>query len=315
MRDHERAHLRADELLHAARDDPERVDVEAGVGLVEHRHPRLQHRHLQDLDALLLAAGEPVVEVARRELAADLEAVHLREQLVAELGNRHRVLDAAVPRLAHGVDRAAQEARHRHARDRMRVLEREEQAALRALVRRHLGHVLAVEEDPALGDLVGRVAHDRVGERALPGAVRPHDGVHLVQADLEVDPLDDLAFRPPGRRGGSRASAVPLSQSFARKLRAFAQHKRSSKSSGGSSFEGFAEPGGSTDLRDAGLNASALAVRSKRATLICMPGWISPWELLLLALVVLLVFGPKRLPEMGRSLGKGMREFKDRDHR
>jgi len=41
-----------------------------------------------------------------------------------------------------------------------------------------------------------------------------------------------------------------------------------------------------------------------------MPGWISPWELLLLALVVLLVFGPKRLPEMGRSLGRGMREFK-----
>jgi sec-independent protein translocase protein TatA len=42
-----------------------------------------------------------------------------------------------------------------------------------------------------------------------------------------------------------------------------------------------------------------------------MPGWVSPWELLILALVVLLVFGPKRLPEMGRSLGKGMREFKD----
>jgi sec-independent protein translocase protein TatA len=52
-------------------------------------------------------------------------------------------------------------------------------------------------------------------------------------------------------------------------------------------------------------------VRSwKRATLTGMPGWISPWELLILALVVLLVFGPKRLPEMGRSLGKGMREFK-----
>jgi sec-independent protein translocase protein TatA len=32
--------------------------------------------------------------------------------------------------------------------------------------------------------------------------------------------------------------------------------------------------------------------------------------LLVLLLVVLLVFGPKRLPEMGRSLGKGMREFK-----
>lgn len=35
------------------------------------------------------------------------------------------------------------------------------------------------------------------------------------------------------------------------------------------------------------------------------------WEILLLALVLLLIFGPKRLPEMGRSLGRGMREFKD----
>jgi sec-independent protein translocase protein TatA len=38
---------------------------------------------------------------------------------------------------------------------------------------------------------------------------------------------------------------------------------------------------------------------------------ISFWEILLLLLVILLVFGPKRLPEMGRSLGRGMREFKD----
>jgi sec-independent protein translocase protein TatA len=41
-----------------------------------------------------------------------------------------------------------------------------------------------------------------------------------------------------------------------------------------------------------------------------MPGWIGVPELLILLLVVLLVFGPKKLPEMGRSLGKGMREFK-----
>jgi sec-independent protein translocase protein TatA len=31
----------------------------------------------------------------------------------------------------------------------------------------------------------------------------------------------------------------------------------------------------------------------------------------ILALVLLLIFGPKRLPEMGRSLGHGLREFKD----
>ncbi|HEV8602489.1 MAG TPA: twin-arginine translocase TatA/TatE family subunit [Gaiellaceae bacterium] len=38
---------------------------------------------------------------------------------------------------------------------------------------------------------------------------------------------------------------------------------------------------------------------------------ISLWEILILLLVVLLIFGPRRLPEMGRSLGKGMREFRD----
>jgi sec-independent protein translocase protein TatA len=41
-----------------------------------------------------------------------------------------------------------------------------------------------------------------------------------------------------------------------------------------------------------------------------MPGFIGFPELLLLGLVVLLVFGPKRLPEMGRSLGRGLKEFK-----
>jgi sec-independent protein translocase protein TatA len=40
-------------------------------------------------------------------------------------------------------------------------------------------------------------------------------------------------------------------------------------------------------------------------------GVISPWHIAIFALVVLLVFGPKRLPEMGRSVGKGIREFKD----
>ena len=42
-----------------------------------------------------------------------------------------------------------------------------------------------------------------------------------------------------------------------------------------------------------------------------MPGFIGVPELILLGLVALLIFGPKRLPEMGRGLGKGMREFKD----
>ena len=42
-----------------------------------------------------------------------------------------------------------------------------------------------------------------------------------------------------------------------------------------------------------------------------MPGFIGAPELLLLLLVLVLVFGPRRLPELGRSLGRGLREFKD----
>jgi sec-independent protein translocase protein TatA len=33
--------------------------------------------------------------------------------------------------------------------------------------------------------------------------------------------------------------------------------------------------------------------------------------LIVVLVVALVIFGPKRLPEMGRSLGRGMREFKD----
>jgi sec-independent protein translocase protein TatA len=40
-------------------------------------------------------------------------------------------------------------------------------------------------------------------------------------------------------------------------------------------------------------------------------GDLSPSKLILLLLVGLLLFGAKRLPEIGRSLGHGMREFKD----
>jgi sec-independent protein translocase protein TatA len=37
----------------------------------------------------------------------------------------------------------------------------------------------------------------------------------------------------------------------------------------------------------------------------------SPIEIIIILVIVLIVFGPKRLPDLGRSLGRGMREFKD----
>jgi sec-independent protein translocase protein TatA len=41
-----------------------------------------------------------------------------------------------------------------------------------------------------------------------------------------------------------------------------------------------------------------------------MPG-IGPMELVVVAIIALLVLGPKRLPDAGKSVGKGMREFKE----
>lgn len=38
---------------------------------------------------------------------------------------------------------------------------------------------------------------------------------------------------------------------------------------------------------------------------------IGPLEIIIVLVIVLIIFGPKRLPDLGRSLGTGMREFKD----
>ena len=38
---------------------------------------------------------------------------------------------------------------------------------------------------------------------------------------------------------------------------------------------------------------------------------VGPMELLIVLIVALVIFGPKRIPEMGRSIGDGMREFKN----
>lgn len=41
-----------------------------------------------------------------------------------------------------------------------------------------------------------------------------------------------------------------------------------------------------------------------------LPG-IGPMELIVVLVIALLIFGPKKLPDLGRSIGGGMREFKN----
>ena len=42
-----------------------------------------------------------------------------------------------------------------------------------------------------------------------------------------------------------------------------------------------------------------------------MPFNIGPMELVVVLVIALVILGPKRLPEVGKSVGKGMREFKE----
>ncbi len=45
-----------------------------------------------------------------------------------------------------------------------------------------------------------------------------------------------------------------------------------------------------------------------------MPFGIQPWHLILIVVVALIVFGPSRLPELGRSVGKMITEFRRGTH-
>tara|TARA_B100000575_G_C22498319_1_gene326866 strand:+ start:48 stop:227 length:180 start_codon:yes stop_codon:yes gene_type:complete len=40
-------------------------------------------------------------------------------------------------------------------------------------------------------------------------------------------------------------------------------------------------------------------------------GMIGPWQVVLIVVVVLILFGGKKIPELMKGLGKGMKEFKD----
>lgn len=46
-------------------------------------------------------------------------------------------------------------------------------------------------------------------------------------------------------------------------------------------------------------------------TLFIPLGMIGPWQIILIVVIVLLLFGGKKIPELMRGLGSGLKEFKD----
>lgn len=41
-----------------------------------------------------------------------------------------------------------------------------------------------------------------------------------------------------------------------------------------------------------------------------MPGLPGPWELILVLVIVLIIFGPGKLPDIGNAIGRGVKEFR-----
>ena len=170
------------ERLHPAGAVAQGVDVQARIQLVEDRELRPQHRQLQRLVALLLAAGQIHVERPVEERRAEADALGLTaERSVQPVG----AAAAGGERLAHHVGQ-------HHAGHLAGVLHHQVQAGLGTTPRRQGQHVLAVQQHLPAEHLVAGATHHHGRQGGLAGAVGAHDRVHLAGADGEVDPVQDL---------------------------------------------------------------------------------------------------------------------------
>src|SRR6266508_4549739 len=166
-----------------------RVAVEAGIGLIEHAKARLEQRHLQNLVALLLAAGKADIDPAAQHLLLDAELARDLAHALDEVRDQELGL---APLLALRVERGAQEGHGGDPRDFERILEGEKQALGGAFVRGQGENVLAVEQHLPIGHDVGVLAGEHMGERGLARAVRAHDGMHAALTDGKLEAVQDF---------------------------------------------------------------------------------------------------------------------------
>src|SRR6516164_5219739 len=189
VRDHHEGALGRAQPIDAVRDDLERVDVEPGIGLVEHAQPRLQQRHLQDFVALLLAAGEADINPAAQHLLLDAELARHRAHALEKFG-RGKLVVASL--LALRVERGAKERHGGDAGNFKRILEGEEKTLGGALLGWKGENVLAVEQHLPLRHDVVVLAGEHVRQRRLARAVRPHQPVHAAPADRKLEPVENF---------------------------------------------------------------------------------------------------------------------------
>ena len=122
-------------------------------------------------------------------LLADAELGRGLADQLDEIGRR---IFAFAAQLALGVQRGAQESHGGDARHFDRILEGEENALGGALVRRQLKDALAVEQDVTLGDVVGILAGQHIGQSRLARTVRAHNGGDLTLLDGQIEAVEDF---------------------------------------------------------------------------------------------------------------------------
>ena len=99
---------------------------------------------------------------------------------------------------AHGVDGMFQKAGDRHAGNFDRILHDQENTFAGTVFGRHRQKVAAAEFDRAGSNLISGFAAQKIGQRRLAGAVRPHNRVDFALVDRQVEAFDDF---PAGHAG------------------------------------------------------------------------------------------------------------------
>ena len=181
--------MRGLEFIYPFGYNTQRIDIQTRIGLIQYRQTGLQHRHLEDLVFLLLAAGESFVHRAVIEFIRQLEHLFLLTHQRQKLFRTQRFF-AFIRTL--GIDRCTHEIGHTHAGYLYRILKTKEYARACAHFGCHLQEVLAFQVHLTARHFIGRITGQHRTQRTLARSVRTHDSMHLAFVDHEVHALQYL---------------------------------------------------------------------------------------------------------------------------